>query len=43
MGLVIAALVVLGVVVVAGGGNTVSGLGQDTRNVSSDITRSADE
>lgn len=39
MGLVIAALIVLGVVVVVGGGNTVSGLGQDARNTSAQIDR----
>lgn len=43
MGLIIGALIVLGVVVVAGGGNTISGFGQDTRNVSHSIDRSVEQ
>jgi len=42
MGLVIAALIVVGVVAFVGGGHTVSGLGRDVENTGQKIQNSAE-
>lgn len=43
MGLVIAALLIVGVIAVAGGGHTVDGIERDTRTTSDKITNEMNE
>lgn len=43
MAFLVAGLLIIGAITIAGGGHTLSGLGKDTRNASDEITRNANE